>query len=255
MSGKTKAAKRELAAVEQELVAVLKRGTADIIKAGELLCECKRQVPHGEWAGWLEGKFSLSGRSAQKYMQAYRWAAKTALGADLGSLSPSALYELSSPSSVHGPEVVAAILKETTEKRVGCDRAWEIMRSMLPEPEPEPKQEPKPEAESDADDDAETGAEARKAEYAATEPDPDRWIEKTAEEAAKEEAEAAKAEAEADAAEQSKNALEAFEAMSSMWLAKMTAEDLKEAMARFLNLFEGASARYRTTDEAAKVAA
>jgi hypothetical protein len=49
--------KRDLSAVEAELTEVLKRSTADIIKSGELLCEAKQQVKHGEWKQWLSDKF------------------------------------------------------------------------------------------------------------------------------------------------------------------------------------------------------
>jgi hypothetical protein len=73
--------KRDLSAIEADICATLKRGTADIIKVGELLCEAKAnkaQIPHGEWVKWLSGKFSLSERSAQKYMRAYKWSRKTA---------------------------------------------------------------------------------------------------------------------------------------------------------------------------------
>ena len=132
--------KRDLSAIEADICATLKRGTADIIKVGELLCEAKAnkaQIPHGEWGKWLGGKFSLSERSAQKYMRAYKWSRKTAPDSDLSNLSPSAIYLLSAPDCSYTPEAVAAILKEAKEKRVGEDRAYEIHLSLLPEPEPE----------------------------------------------------------------------------------------------------------------------
>jgi hypothetical protein len=147
--------KRDLRAIVADIHAVLKRGTADIIDAGRLLCEAKAQVDHGDWLAWLEREFSLSERSAQKYMLAYTWATKNAPDADLTNLSPSLIYEMSNKKSLYNqmPDAVAAILKEATEKRVGSDRGWEIlMATVQVEPTPGPEAEPasvEPEPESE----------------------------------------------------------------------------------------------------------
>jgi Protein of unknown function (DUF3102) len=134
----TKPQQRDLSAVEAELTEVLKRGTADIIKSGELLYEAKSQVKHGEWKQWLGDKFSLSERSAQKYMRAYKWASKNAPGADFGNLSPSAIYSLSITD--YSPETIATVLQEAKVKRVGYDRLWQIhSQHELSKPKPEPQ--------------------------------------------------------------------------------------------------------------------
>ena len=88
---------RTLAVIADELHAALKRETADILTIGTLLVEAKAQVGHGKWLSWLKQEFSMSERSAQKYMKAAEFAAKNELSADL-DLSPSALYLLSEDS-------------------------------------------------------------------------------------------------------------------------------------------------------------
>jgi hypothetical protein len=117
---------RALKVIEGELRQALKRETADIVKIGELLLEAKAQLPHGCWLPWLRRGFSLSERSARRYMGAGRFAktqAKSATVADL-ALSPSALYLVSGGELP--AKAVAAIMKEAASKRVGGDRAQEI---------------------------------------------------------------------------------------------------------------------------------
>ena len=48
----------------------------------------------GDWLSWLNQEFSMSDRTAQKYMKAADFADKYELGSDL-NFSPSALYRLS----------------------------------------------------------------------------------------------------------------------------------------------------------------
>ena len=120
---------RTIAIIVDELRGALKRETDDIITIGELLSEAKAKVEHGEWLPWLM-QFSLSDRSAQKYMKAADFAAKNELGSDL-KLSPSALYLLSEDSYWEGrlfrQEATEAVLTAAREERVGLDRAKEII--------------------------------------------------------------------------------------------------------------------------------
>src|SRR5215211_4812889 len=49
-------------------------GTAlkNAVMCGALLAEQKREIPHGEWAGWLGENFDGSARTAQVYMRLHR---------------------------------------------------------------------------------------------------------------------------------------------------------------------------------------
>jgi hypothetical protein len=42
------------------------------VMCGALLTEQKRELPHGEWGGWLEENFEGSARTAQVYMRLHR---------------------------------------------------------------------------------------------------------------------------------------------------------------------------------------
>ena len=76
----------------------------------------------------------MSDRSARNYMQAARFAAKSETVSDLGNLSPSALYAISSDGgAIYTPEIIKAILQEAKKSRVGKDRAWDIALSLTPE--------------------------------------------------------------------------------------------------------------------------
>ena len=60
---------RTLAVIADELRAAIKSDTANIIKKGKLLQEAKEQLPEdGKWLRWLEEQFSMTDRTAQKYI-------------------------------------------------------------------------------------------------------------------------------------------------------------------------------------------
>ena len=71
-----------------------------MIQVGRLLMSAKKEVGHGEFLPWLEKEFSLSEKSAQRYMAAHKFMTDVAaplLKSDKLSdlrLRPSALYEL-----------------------------------------------------------------------------------------------------------------------------------------------------------------
>jgi Protein of unknown function (DUF3102) len=149
---KARAVKRALETIACEIHAALKREAANIITIGGLLVEAKAQLMHGQWLPWLEREFSLSQRSAQRYVKAYKFAVKYDTVSDL-NLSPGALYAISSGHRKFcTPKAIAAILEEAKEKRVGEDRLWEIIW------DPAHSLQPKTEAEIEAE--AETAAEA-----------------------------------------------------------------------------------------------
>ena len=79
---------------------------------------------------WLKQEFSMSDRSAQKYMKAAEFVVKNELGADL-NLSPSALYLLSEDrywGRGRGRcEATDAVIRAASQERLGYDRAKEII--------------------------------------------------------------------------------------------------------------------------------
>lgn len=77
----------------------------------------------------MKNEFSMSERSAQKYIKATNFAAKYELGADL-NLSPSALFLI---SRYDQPEIVGAVINAAKEKHVGRDQAKEIVDKTLAE--------------------------------------------------------------------------------------------------------------------------
>jgi hypothetical protein len=212
MSGKANG--RELAVITDEIKAVMKRRTADIIKLGGLLCEAKvklkEQVGHGEWLPWLNREFSLSERSAQRYMKVYDLAVKYDTVADL-NISPSALYLLIDEDFA---PVVDACVRLSREKRVGTMDVWERYRLNRNEAReqntawitrPEPRHGP-------------TAAEKKEAH--------ERWVnEGKPTFDAEQEAERKRA-----ARHAAKIALSRFKEECSTWLPRMTLEERKEAL-------------------------
>jgi hypothetical protein len=120
---------RTIDEITGELHVALKRETGDILTIGGLLAEAKERIPHGEWLPWLKSEFSMSERSAQKYVKAADYAAKYELGADL-KLSPSALFLI---SRYDRPEIAEAVVKAANEKHLGRDQAKAIIDKTLAE--------------------------------------------------------------------------------------------------------------------------
>jgi len=130
----------KMAKITDELHAIFKRGAADVIQIGRLLMMAKKEAGHGEFLPWLEKEFSLSDKSAERYMAAHRF--MTMVGARLLKsdklsnlkLRPSALYELAEMHS-RGTVTEAAIevvLKEAVENWIGSKRLGEILKSRHP---------------------------------------------------------------------------------------------------------------------------
>jgi hypothetical protein len=118
---------RTIDVIADELQVALKRETADILTIGGLLAEAKEQVPHGEWLPWLKNEFSMSERSAQKYVKAAAYAAKYELGADL-KLNPAALFLL---SRYDQREIADAVTEAAKETHVGCDQVKKIVQDVI----------------------------------------------------------------------------------------------------------------------------
>ena len=122
-----KKAERPLSAIAGDLRLALRVETADVIDVGELLVEAKAASEHGKFRPWLEREFSMSDRTAQRYMSAYRFAIKYDRLSDL-QLSVDAIYLLCnrSASGLFSPNAIAAILEEAKQKFVGEQRCQEI---------------------------------------------------------------------------------------------------------------------------------
>jgi hypothetical protein len=75
----------------------LKCTIADMIEAGQGLCEVKRSLPHGKFGPWLHQEFELTERTAQRFMRvAERLAPYREVKSDrLSVLVPEAAYLLS----------------------------------------------------------------------------------------------------------------------------------------------------------------
>jgi hypothetical protein len=127
--------------VEEKLDNVLRRHADDIVTIGGLLEEAKDMIGRGRWLPWLKDRFSMSERSAQRYMKASAFA-KSVTVTDFRkcNLSPGALYLLSEDRHwkqrggiVDDSRRIAteAVLKEASQKRVGEDRAVEIIEKAL----------------------------------------------------------------------------------------------------------------------------
>jgi hypothetical protein len=125
---------RTLADISGELRAALTRETADLLMIGSLLIEAKAKVAHGEWLSWLKQEFSMSDRTAAKYIKAAEFADKFELGSNL-NISPSALYLLSEDhywGDGHGRhEATLAVITAARTERIGYDKAKEIVDKTL----------------------------------------------------------------------------------------------------------------------------
>ena len=149
----------KLVKITGELHAIFRRGAEDVIQVGRLLTSAKKEVGHGEFLPWLEKEFSLSEKSAQRYMAAHKFMTTVAAPllksdklADL-RVRPSALYEL---TEMHSRAAVTqadieAVLKEAAKNWVGSKRLEEILKSRHPvETTPEATREAEPEVAGEA---------------------------------------------------------------------------------------------------------
>jgi hypothetical protein len=158
---------RPLHVIEAELEAAIEAEGAhevdDCIRIGRLLLEMEAQVPHGQWALWLETwaeKWGKSVRTAQNYMAAARAVAKYARLAYL-KVTREVLYDIgTSLDDLSQPFLDAFFAEaETTTARIGINRFWEILKETETEEEPEPETEEKTEETAADDDEQETGEE------------------------------------------------------------------------------------------------
>ncbi len=88
---------RRLREIAERIRARIRRTVADIIDTGLDLAQVKSAVDHGQFTDWIEREFSMSMRTAQRYMQAAEWAeGKNDI---VSHLPPKTLYLLAAKST------------------------------------------------------------------------------------------------------------------------------------------------------------
>jgi hypothetical protein len=76
MNTQTSDLRKIAAAIRREhalAVEGFKKAVPHAIKAGDLLIDAKKLVPHGRWQSWLDAHVKVSRRAARGYMQLARW--------------------------------------------------------------------------------------------------------------------------------------------------------------------------------------
>ena len=125
---------RVIDTIANEIRVALKREVIDVIAVGALLSEAKKQIDkHGEWLPWLEQEFSLSQRSAYRYMTAFDFASSNLPDVANLKITVSALYLLS--DECPAPHELAAIVKEAKKRWIGATQARAIVASLRSPPE------------------------------------------------------------------------------------------------------------------------
>ena len=118
----------ELQAVTARIKERLTRQVSDIIETGRDLIEVKSKLDHGQFENWLIQEFSMTDRTARRFMQAATWAeGKTDT---VSVLTPTAIYLLSAPST---PESVAQKVMKAVE--IGEPAKPEAIRDLIIEAE------------------------------------------------------------------------------------------------------------------------
>ncbi len=122
--------RRSLKTIASEIAVALKCEVENVIEVGRLLTEAKEQfTTHGQWLPWLRDNFSLSIRTAQKYMAAGAFADEYELDLHL-RVSVSALYALVDADRDGNVQAVEAALCEAKAKWVDDDRVREIIAAL-----------------------------------------------------------------------------------------------------------------------------
>lgn len=130
----------KLLKITGDLHRIFRRGTDDVFE-GRLLTLAKEEIGHGEFLPWLEKSFSLSERSAQRYMAAHEFMKKVVAPlfksdsvSDL-RLRPAAIYELVEMHSrgTVTQEDIEAVLKESTRTWMGGKLLKEVLKSRHPD--------------------------------------------------------------------------------------------------------------------------
>ena len=102
----------------------LDRQVKDIIETGRDLLDVKSKLDHGQFENWLIQEFSLTTRTARRFMQAATWA--EGKSDTVSVLTPTAIYLLSAPST---PESVAQNVIKAVES--GEPAKPEVIRELI----------------------------------------------------------------------------------------------------------------------------
>ena len=116
----------ELQAVTARIKDRLTRQVSDIIETGRDLIEVKSKLDHGQFENWLIQEFSMTDRTARRFMQAATWA--EGKSDTVSVLTPTAIYLLSAPST---PESVAQAVFKSVES--GEPAKPEVIRDLINE--------------------------------------------------------------------------------------------------------------------------
>ncbi len=116
----------ELQAVTARIKDRLTRQVSDIIDTGCDLIEVKSKLDHGQFENWLTQEFSMTTRTARRFMQAATWA--EGKSDTVSVLTPTAIYLLSAPST---PESVAQTVFKSVES--GEPAKPEAIRDLITE--------------------------------------------------------------------------------------------------------------------------
>ena len=122
-------ADHQLHEIAERIRARIRRTVADILDTGRDLVQVKAALDHGQFTDWIEREFSMSMRSAQRFMQAAEWAeGKNDI---VSHLPPNTLHLLAAKSTPEDiqTEVVStlkagkSIDPRQIEARIGMARA------------------------------------------------------------------------------------------------------------------------------------
>lgn len=100
----------ELNAIKERIKIRLKRTAEDIIEIGKDLIFAKEKCGHGSFENWISFEFEMNIRTAQRFINAYEVFGNK--NDNLSLFKPSAIYELSAPST---PESVRIEIIERVE--------------------------------------------------------------------------------------------------------------------------------------------
>jgi len=143
----------ELDRIAARVRTALRNRTKNVIEIGKLLIESRKHLEHGEWLAWLAENFDLSPRTAQRYVAATEYVAKSDTVSYFANLSASVLYRLAEGD--FDDRVEAAILAAARKRRVDEDAMWAICERLAP-----PDDDVVDDADDDDDDTADHAEEA-----------------------------------------------------------------------------------------------
>jgi Protein of unknown function (DUF3102) len=127
---------RTASVIADEIRVALKHEASDVFRIGSLLAEARTQFEHGRWLPWLHKEFSMSQRTAYRYLSVHELRPKLKV-ASLANLTTTALYWLSD-ADLETKEL-DAVSQAATKRWIGATEARAIVASLrAPQPPEEP---------------------------------------------------------------------------------------------------------------------